>query len=103
MNFKRILILLTVFAFCLPISSCFKHRRQLRVKNSYGFALNVKVGPTDYGLVPSMKSTEYKDIPKGTLEVTGDIGGHITVPSGKHMYTLYINTGGAASLLEDNK
>jgi hypothetical protein len=103
MNFKRLSLLFFIVVISLPMSSCFKHRRQIRVKNFYAFALNVKVGPADFGSVPSMKTSEYKDIPKGTLEVTGDIGGHITVPGGKHIYTLYINTGGAASLIEDKK
>lgn len=103
MNFKRIILFLFVIAFCVPLSSCLKHRRQIRVKNSYAFALNIKVGPADFGSVGSMKTSEYKDIPKGSLEVAGDITGHIDVPSGKHRYTLYINTGGAASLIEDPK
>ena len=103
MNLKRNIIILSIVAFSVPVSSCFKHRRQIRVKNSYAFALNVKVGPADFGSVASMKTTDYKDIPKGKLDVTGDIGGSITVPSGKHLYTLYINTGGAASLIEDQK
>lgn len=65
--------------------------------------MSVKVGPADFGSVPSVKTTEYKDIPKGTSEVTGDVSGSITVPNGKHLYTLYINSGGAVSLIEDKK
>jgi hypothetical protein len=101
MNFKRIVFSLLVICFVSTASSCFKHRRQIRVRNSFSTALVVKVGPADFGSVPSVKTTEYKDIPKGTLELSGDVSGSMTVPSGKHKYTLYINTVGNLSLIEE--
>ncbi|MBK6521631.1 MAG: hypothetical protein IPG08_04485 [Sphingobacteriaceae bacterium] len=53
--------------------------------------------------MPSVKTTEYKDIPKGESEITGDVPGSINVPSGKHKYTLNINTAGIVTLIEEGK
>ncbi len=103
MNLKRIIFILLSFGFVLSSSSCFKHRRQIRVRNTYATALAVKVGPADFGTVASVKTTEYKDIPKGKSEITGDVPGSIDVPSGKHKYTLNINTAGIVTLIEDGK
>jgi hypothetical protein len=101
MKFKSVLLLILFFS--LASSSCFKHRRQIRVRNNYASPLAVTVGPADFGSVGSVKTTEYKDIPKGKLVVGGDIDGTIDVPGGKHLYTLYINSGGAVSLIEEKK
>jgi len=97
-NIKRTAVFFCLFLF---VASC-KHKNQIRVKNSFSKAVIVLVGPADFGSVPSVKTTEYKDIPKGKQEITGDIGGSITVPkNGKHKYTLLINTGGIVSLIEE--
>lgn len=103
MNFKKIVLIFLSFSFALNSSSCFKHRRQIRVRNNYATPLKVTVGPADFGTVPSVKTTEYKDIPKGKSEITGDVPGSINVPSGKHKYTLNINTAGIVTLIEDGK
>lgn len=104
MNFKKIILILLSFSFALSSSSCLKHRRQIRVRNNYATPLKVVVGPADFGTVPSVKTTEYKDIPKGESEIAGDVGpGSINVPSGKHKYTLNINTAGIVTLIEDGK
>ena len=98
---KSITIIAIAFFLSCSIVSC-KHKNQIRVKNSFSKAVTVLVGPADFGSVPSVKTTEYKDIPKGKQEITGDITGAITVPkNGKHKYTLLINTVGIVSLIEE--
>jgi len=103
MNLKKVIFILISFSFAFNSSSCFKNRRQIRVRNNYATPLTVKVGPADFGSVPSVKTTEYKEIPKGKSEITGDVPGSIDVPSGKHKYTLNINTEGIVTLIEEGK
>ncbi len=103
MNIRKIVLLFLSFTFIFSSSSCFKHRRQIRVRNNYATPLSVKVGPADFGSVASVKTTEYKDIPKGKSDITGDVPGSIDVPSGKHKYTLNINTVGIVTLIEEAK
>lgn len=100
---KRVILIFLVGCFAVGTQSCFKHRRQIRVKNSYSTPIAVVVGPADFGSVGSVKTTEYKDIPKGKNEISGDVQGSITVPNGKHKYTLNINTAGIITLIEDTK
>ncbi len=67
-------------------------------------ALKVKVGPTDYGTVNSVSTTEYKMVPDGTNEITGDISGTITLQKrSKAKYTININNAGVITLVEDSK
>jgi hypothetical protein len=102
MYLKKIIFIFLISCFAINSQSCFKHRRQLRVKNTFSNPVKVMVGEVDYGTVGSVKTTEYKDIPKGRLEITGDIEGVINVPKGKHKYTLSINSVGIVTLIEEN-
>lgn len=103
MYLRKIIFIFLIGCFAIGIQSCGKHRRQIRVKNSFSTPIAVVVGPADFGSVGSVKTTEYKDIPKGKNEISGDIQGSITVPNGKHKYTLNINTAGVITLIEDTK
>lgn len=81
--------------------SC-KDRNQVRVKNTFANPVSVVVGPTDFGSVKSVSTTEYKSVPKGSNTISGDINGSIVIPKhGKHKYTININTVGAVTLVED--
>jgi len=103
MSFKKVVFIFLCFCFVLISQSCFKHRRQLRVKNTFSIPVKVVVGPVDYGSIATGKTTAYQDIPKGHLDISGDIEGTMDVPNGKHLYTLWINSAGRASLVEDGK
>lgn len=76
----------------------------MRVRNNYANPLTVKVGPTEFGQVKSVSTTEYKKVPDGKQEITGDIGGSITFAKrSKGKYTVNINTNGIVTLIEDSK
>ena len=101
MRINRIIYVCLIICFAFASQSCFKNRRQIRVKNTFSNPLKVVVGPVDFGTIATGKTTAYQDIPKGRSNISGDIEGSIDVPSGKHKYTLWINSGGRPSLLED--
>jgi hypothetical protein len=98
---KKILILFTLIVFCL--TACEKEEdMQVRVKNNYPQALNVTIGPTSYGSVASGAITDYKGVPEGSHQITGDITGSITLEGvGKHKFTITISNTGAITLAED--
>lgn len=102
MNLRKTLFIFLTLCIALGSQSCFKHRRQLRVKNTFSKGIKVVVGPVDFGEVGSVKTTAYEDIPKGKLEISGDIQGTMNVPNGKHKYTLSINSVGIVTLIEDD-
>jgi hypothetical protein len=103
MSLKRIAFIFLTLCFVIGNQSCFKHRRQLRVKNTFSIPVDVVVGPVDYGSVKTGKTTAYQDIPKGHLDISGGIEGSMEVPTGKHLYTLWINSSGVVTLTEDSK
>ena len=86
----------------LLILSCSKNKDQVRINNSFSNDLHVVVGPVDYGQVKTAMETDYRSIPKGTQAISGDITGSIVIPSsGKHKYTININTVGIVTLIDD--
>jgi hypothetical protein len=98
---KKLLIILAFFAFC--VTSCTKEEdMQVRVRNNYPQALTITIGPTSYGSVASGTTTEYKEVPEGSHQITGDITGSITLEGkGKHKFTMTIDSNGSITLIED--
>ncbi len=79
-------------------------KNDVRVKNNFGAPLHVIVGPVDFGTIGSVKTTEYKRIPEGSHDITGDVSGKVAFNGrGKYKWTIYINSGGAISIKEDPK
>jgi hypothetical protein len=88
----------------ITFTSCLKNRNEVRIRNSFGNAVAVKVGPTDFGTVKSISTTEYKKVPDGEQEITGDVNGKITFEKrSKAKYTININSNGIVTLIKDNK
>lgn len=66
--------------------------------------MKVMVGPTDYGTVKAVSTREYKKVPDGKQEITGDITGSITLAKrAKNRYTININSVGIVTLIDENK
>lgn len=62
------------------------------------------VGPTDYGTVKSISTTDYKKVPDGKQDITGDVSGSLTLAKRtKHKYTININSAGIVTLIDDGK
>ena len=92
----------------LPIlflfTSCLKNRNEIRIRNNFSNPMKVMVGPTDYGTVKAVSTTEYKKVPDGKQEITGDITGSITLAKrDKHRYTININSVGIVTLVDDDR
>jgi hypothetical protein len=98
---KKIVFVVALLA--LILSSCGKEEdMQVRVSNNFPQALSVSIGPTSYGTVPSGETTDYKGVPEGSHQVSGDITGSITLEGmGKHKFTLTISNTGGITLKED--
>lgn len=99
---NRVQLIIGVLFFVI-FTSC-KDRNQIRVKSTFANPVKVVVGPADFGSVKPVSTTEYKSVPKGKQEITGDISGSIVIPShGKHKYTININSVGVVTLIDDSK
>jgi hypothetical protein len=104
---KKILFLLLIAV--IGIASCKKADMEVRVTNNFPAALFIKIGPTDYGEVASGETTDYKDVPDGSHQVTGTLAGGVPLLTGsitldgkgKHKFTMSISQTGEVSLKED--
>lgn len=98
---KKLLFILAIVMLCF--SSCNKEEdMQVRVNNQYPQALNIVIGPTAYGTVSSGEITDYKGVPEGSHQISGDLTGSITLEGvGKHKFTLTIDANGGIALKED--
>jgi hypothetical protein len=104
LNFKDLKKLIVYTAIVLTTVSCLKNRNEVRIRNNFQNPLLVKVGPTDFGTVKSVSTTEYKKVPDGKQEITGEVSGSITFEKRtKGKYTININTNGIVTLIKDAK
>ncbi len=99
--------LLTVFILLLLIFSllsCMKMRNEVRVRNNFSNPVHIIVGNVDFGVVNPVKTTEYKRLPAGEHEITGDVQGKVNFSGrGKYYWTINITSVGGIFIVEDKK
>lgn len=100
---KNTIRIISTFLFLTFITSC-KDKNEIRVKSTFSNPVKVVVGPVDFGSVKAVSTTEYKSIPTGKHDISGDITGTISITKNKkHKYTININSAGIVTLVDDGK
>jgi len=101
MIFRGLLIVLSTGMLTL---SCTKMKNEVRVRNNYSQPVRVIVGDVDYGVIPSVKTTDYKRVKEGEHKITGDVEGSVKFTGrGKYYWTINVTTVGGIYILEDKK
>jgi hypothetical protein len=100
---KNTIRIFITFLFLTIITSC-KDKNEIRVKSTFSNPVKVVVGPADFGTVKPVSTSEYKTIPTGKHDITGDITGSISITKNKKQkYTININSVGIVTLVDDGK
>ena len=100
-----LVLALMIFGACKKEDEGFKNL--LRIKNSLAtLSIKCKVADVDFGTIAPGTITEYKAVPGGESELSGNLTGTITLPEIQDLtsdskYTMTLNADSTVTLVQD--